>query len=76
MTLDKLKTNLCKHGMLEICKEGLVFTVLLTGTNLSKSEVVMKIQKDVLEYAGAKYPVIEAMRNDNTFFCLILKPKQ
>lgn len=76
MTLNRLKQKLTKYGNIQIVKEGFVFSLLITGAGLSKSTVVAEIQNLVLSYAGDKYPMIEAMRNDDTFFCLILKPKQ
>ncbi len=74
MTLDKLKTNLSKRGTIQICNEGLVFTLLMTGKNLSDWQTVSAIQMDLLEYAGYKYPVIETMKNDKEFLCIVLRP--
>ena len=59
----------------EIVKEGYVFTVLITGANLSNMDNWLNIQKDITEYAGEKYPIIEAVKNNNNFFCVVLKPK-
>lgn len=53
-----------------------IITVLITGANLSNYENVQNILRDILEYAGEKYPMIEAMKNDNNFYCLVLKPKE
>lgn len=75
MTLNGLKQKLTKYGSIQIVREGFVFSLLITGTGLSKSTVVAEIQNLVFSYVGEKYPAIEAMRNDETFFCLILKPK-
>lgn len=75
MSLHKLKQELVKYGHLQICKEGVVFSVLITGKDLCNSNNVMEIQSAILGYAGNNFPVIEAMRNDDTFFCIILKPK-
>jgi len=74
MTIEKLKEKLCKYGHPFIVKEGVVFTVLIKGSNLSKWENVNAIQKMVLDYAGEKFPTIEAMVNDNEVFCLVLGP--
>lgn len=76
MTLEDLKMKLCDFGNPQIVKEGVVFSVLLTGKGLSKSRTVMKLQDLILDYAKEKFPLLEAMRNDDEFFCLILKPKQ
>jgi len=76
MTLENLKMKLCKYGTPQIIKEGVVFSVLMTGTGLSQSITVMKLQELILECAKEKFPIIEAFRNDDNFFCMILKPKQ
>lgn len=73
--MENLKLELSKFGDLQVCKEGVVLTVLITGTKLSNWETAMKIQKSVVEYAGDKFPNIECMRNDETFFLIVLKPK-
>lgn len=75
MTLDELKKVLSAFAHIQIIKEGYVFTVLMTGKGLSNSQRVMSIQKHIMNYTADKYPLIEAIRNDDTFFCLILKPK-
>lgn len=74
MNIEKLKEKLCKYGKPFIVKEGVVFTILLKGSNLSKWENVNEIQKLVLDYAGEKFPIIEVMANDNEVFCLVLRP--
>lgn len=74
MTLEDLKMKLCEFGNPQIVKEGIVFSVLITGKGLSKSITVIKLQDLILSYAKQKFPFIEAMRNDEDFFCLILKP--
>ncbi len=73
--IDSLKTKLSKIGTVQICKDGYVFALLMTGQNLDNSKVVNKIQMEVLGYFGDKYPLIECMRNDKDYFCLILSPK-
>ena len=74
MKLDTLKLRLCKFGIPQVVKEGLVFTVLITGKGLEKSETVTAIQELVLDYAVDKYPLIEAVKNEDEFFLIILKP--
>lgn len=76
MTIVQLKIKLSKHGNIQIIKEGVVFTLLLTGEKLSNAKTVQAIQQNVLEYAGEKYPLIEAIRNDESFFCMILAPQK
>lgn len=73
MTIEGLKLKLCKFGTPQIVKEGVVFSVLITGSGLSNWTTVSKIQDLILEYAKDKFPFIEAMKNDDGFFCLILK---
>lgn len=75
MTLDNLKDKLSKRGNIQICKEGYVFTLLMTGDDLDNWKVVNEIQMEILNYVGDKYPSIEALRNDHHFFCIILTPK-
>lgn len=72
MSLLNLKQKLSKYGTPQIVKEGVVFTVLITGKDLSNFEKWSNIQKLVIDYAGKKYPKIEAFVNEETFFCLIL----
>lgn len=74
MDITDLKTKLANIANVEICKEGYVFTVLLTGEGLQKSGTVIGIQNLILEYAGGKYPTIETMRNNETYFCIVLRP--
>jgi hypothetical protein len=75
ITLEDLKMKLYDFGTPQIVREGEVFSVLITGTGLSKWGKVSKIQDLILQYAGGKYPLIEAMKNGNDFFCLILRAK-
>jgi predicted YcjX-like family ATPase len=71
--MEELKVKLSEFGNIEVIKEGIVFTLLLTGNGLSKSGVVTKIQTLVLEAVADRFPIIEAMKNTNNFFLLILK---
>ena len=54
MKLEDLKRKLCKYGLVQIIKEGYVFTVLITGANLSNYKNVSGIQKDIIDYAGSQ----------------------
>lgn len=76
MTLENLKLKLSQNYTIQICKEGVVFTLLLTGTGLSNWNKVNQIMQDVTEYTKEKFPNIEAMRNDETFCCIVLKQKE
>lgn len=75
MSIESLKRKLVKYGNIEICKEGFVLTVLITGTGLTKVGRVMELQQIINEYAGERFSAIEAMRNDETYFCMVLKPR-
>ncbi|MGN6491190.1 MAG: hypothetical protein ACTHLE_04280 [Agriterribacter sp.] len=74
MNSDKLKKSLARFGNPLVVKEGIVFTIFITGNGLSKWETVKELQKIALYYSEDKYPNIEAMVNDDNFFLLILKP--
>jgi hypothetical protein len=74
MTLDKLKELLSKYGTIQLCKKDYVFTLLMTGENLRNWQLVNEIQTEVVKCVGAEYPVIECMRNDKDFFCIVLRP--
>lgn len=74
--MEKLRLKLLEFGNPVVLKEGFVFTVLITGQNLSKWKNVEEIQRMIIEYAAEKYPLIEVLVNDDSFFCMVLKPKQ
>jgi len=76
MDLQGLKDVLSKYGNILIIKEGAVFSLLMKGENLSNIKKLQDIQSTVLDYAGDRYPVIEAFRNDDRYLCMILKPEQ
>lgn len=73
MNLDNLIHKLSKKGTVQLCKEGYVFTLLMTGKKLDNWQTVYTIQQEVVEYVGEKYPLIECMRNDEYFLCLVLR---
>lgn len=73
MEFEKLKELLSKHGQIEVIKDGYVFTLLMTGKQLSKWTTVSEIQENVLKYLGGKFPNIEVMRNEKEYFCLVLR---
>ena len=74
MTIDQLKMKLSKNWTIQLCKEGVVFTLLITGNGLSNFKTFNEIMGDIVEATKSKYPNIEAIKNDDTFFCAILKP--
>ena len=74
MNINKLKQQLLKYGTIQLCKEGYVFTLLITGEKLDNWKTVNAIQMGVLEYVGDNYPLIECVKNDENYFCMVLKP--
>ena len=77
-SLEKLKESLSniKGVKIELIKAGNVFTLLLKGEGLSNWETVNYINNLCLESFGDKYQMIEAMKNDNDFFLLVLHSKE
>jgi hypothetical protein len=75
MLLEKLKSKLIAFGNLEVCKEGDVFTVLITGEDLINQNKYLQIMGLVSDYASDKYPHVEIMKNDRHFVCIILKKR-
>ena len=45
----------------------------MTGKKLDSMDSFVGIQKLVTDYIKDKYPIIEAMKNEDSFFCMILK---
>lgn len=74
MNQSQFIRKVSKYGKVEAIKEGIVFTLLLTGSGLMKSSTVSEIGKLAIEYMGDKYPNIEVMSNDENYFLIILKP--
>jgi hypothetical protein len=75
MNLEKLKEQICniKDVHIEVIKAGVVFTLLLKGKGLSNWNTVNKINLDCLDAVGEKYSIVEAMKNDDDFFLLVLR---
>lgn len=76
MTLEQLKIKLSKYATIQICSQQTVFTLLMTGENLTSMVVVSAIQNALLEYAESNYPILECMRNDESFLCIVLAPEK
>lgn len=74
MTKEEALVAFSKYGDVQILKKDFVFTLLLTGTELSKWETFNNILATALDFSGNKFPLIETIRNENGFFCLVLKP--
>lgn len=76
MTIHQLRTKLSKYGTIQMIKEGYVFTLLLTGADLSNMKRWLEIQNLCLDYLAGRFPVVECMKNEDDFFLIVLKPKQ
>lgn len=75
MTKEEALLALSKYGDVQILKKEYVFTLLITGTGLSKWETYNQILHIATEYCANEFPMIEASRNNSEFFCLVSKPK-
>jgi hypothetical protein len=71
---EKLIRQLNKFGTLKICKVGFVLTILIIGEDLSNWKKLNSIQEIIIKVAGAKYPIIEVLVNDENLFCMVLRP--
>jgi hypothetical protein len=74
-TIDSLTEKLSEYGTVEAIKEGVVFSLLLTGQEMSKMIKFQSIQKLVLDYTQEKYPYVEILQNSDTYVYMILKSK-
>lgn len=75
MDYYRLIEGLIKYGEVQICKEGYVFTVLITGRDLDNVERVNSIQGLIIDEVGEDYPLIECVKNGFSFFLMVLKPE-
>lgn len=75
MDLNPIIKRVTKHGDIEVIKAGAVFTLLMTGKGLSKLQTVIDIQRAVTEATREQYPILEAMKNSETFLLMVLKPR-
>lgn len=75
MTFINLQDELSKLGHILTLKEGVVFTLLMTGKGINKASMFLKVQGLVNDDASEKYPLIEAMNTTDEIFFIILKPK-
>lgn len=71
--IDFLIKKLSEYGTVEAIKEGVVFSLLLTGQEMSKMTKFQSIQKLVLDYTQEKYPYVEILQNSDTYVYMILK---
>jgi hypothetical protein len=65
---------LTKFGDIQVFNENLVFTVLITGTDLTNMLRQLDIQDILVRYAADRYPIIEVMKNEDNYFLAVLKP--
>lgn len=74
MDVNKIICAMFPYGNVEVCKAGEVFTLFMTGENMHSVEVALGIPK-VLEKSGvmSEYQDIEVMKNEKSFYLLILK---
>lgn len=72
-TCTPLGVKLSKFGKVVVCKEGHVFTLLIIGTGLAKFNTTVEIQSIVIGRVGLRYPVIECLHNDDTYYSLVLR---
>jgi len=71
--IGDLFSDVSKYGNVELMKNGIrAFVLLMTGENLSNARTLMNIGKLCSEAVGEYYPNIEAMKNDDGYFLLIL----
>lgn len=75
MDTSKLLNKLNRFGSVEMLKEGVVFTMLITGTNLTSFDSYNSILQAVTEHTKDKFPLIECLKNEKNFFLIVLKKK-
>ena len=74
MTKSQLIDFLDGYGSVEVFSEKSVMTVLITGNCLTKGVIPLRIGEAISNYAGSRYPNIEVMKNEATYFLIVLKP--
>lgn len=78
--IDQLKGFLWSKCEVQILKEGLVFTALLTkspkGKSLSNLDHWMEIFGAITKYTKDKYPVVECLKNEPEFALIVFKRKE
>ncbi|TPG44350.1 hypothetical protein [Flavobacterium pectinovorum] len=68
---NKLYQDLSKFGNVEVMNAGIVFTVLITGTDLTHS--VFNVIGIINNWQKGKFPMVEILRNTDNFILVILK---
>lgn len=73
--IAQLTASLSEYGTVQIIKAGVVFSLLITGEGLDNWGTCNEIQMSIVTALEDEYPEIEVMRNDKSFFCVVLKKK-
>lgn len=73
MTIDKLREILFQFGNIEVLKEGVEFTLLLSGKELTNSKNYSAIMDAVLDYTRNEYPWIECIKHLKDYLLIVLK---
>lgn len=68
---NKLHKDLSKFGNVEVINVGIVFTVLITGTDLTHS--VWNVIGIIKNWQKGKFPMVEILWNTDNFILVILK---
>lgn len=76
MSNSNLFNKLSRFGSVQMLKEGVVFTLLITGTKLTGFNNYNSILEAVTTHTKDKYPLIECMKNEDNFFLIVLKKKK
>lgn len=76
--IEQLKRFLFARCEIQILKEGVVFTALLTkspkGKSLTAMENWMEFFGAVTKYTSEKYPIVECMKNEQEYALIVLRP--
>jgi len=72
--LLELNMALSKFGNVQLLREGKCFSMLITGDGLSNWNTYNKILGLVSDFTKEKYPIVEAIKNEKDFFCMVLVP--
>lgn len=68
---NKLYQDLSKFGNVEVLNVGIVFTVLITGTDLTYS--VWNVIRIINNWQKGKFTMVEILRNNDNFILVVLK---
>lgn len=71
---EKLIKALSKYGNIELVSVQSVLTILITGSGLTLAKNFIGIQTAISAIADDKYPEIVALKNEDNYFLIVLKP--